>query len=433
MSNERSPEHKASNRELLAYCFYAAPITAIPAAILNFVPAHFAETFGLSLASIGTTFLLIRIVDALLDPAIGWAVDARPFRRQHRPWVLLSLPLSLAANALLFFPVPALVGLPYLFLVGALAYVAFTIGLVAHQAWGAAIARDPATLSRLFGYREIAVIAGILGTFVTTALAEHWLGSSVATKAHSAGFFILASLIICTLVTCAYTADPVSPRQKDEKVAFGRMRPFLFSNGFVRLFIAAIAFDFGWVSYSVLGYFSSRYLFGVPDKFALALAITFVVAPFGMAVWMRIARWLGDQRTLVIGCVYTAAAFASLPFLTAFGSTGLLLFSALLGIGFGAGPYLIRSLTGVVSNRFEIDHGVSVRGVAYAATTFAGKAGSSCGAAALILVSWLGFDPKLPVGPAEAQAILIVATGVPVLGLLITAAAIQWAQLDRHI
>lgn len=35
-----APSHQASNRELLAYCFYAAPITAIPAAILNFVPAR---------------------------------------------------------------------------------------------------------------------------------------------------------------------------------------------------------------------------------------------------------------------------------------------------------------------------------------------------------------------------------------------------------
>lgn len=309
--------------------------------------------------------------------------------------------------------------------------MAFTIGLVAHQAWGAAIAREPATLSRLFGYREIAVIAGILGTFIATALAEHWFGSSVATKAHSAGAFILVSLVLCTLITCIFTSDPVSKHETANQLSFARLRPFLFSNGFVRLFIATAAFDFGWVSYSVLGYFSARHLFAAPDKFALALATTFVVAPIGMAIWMRTARLLGDQRTLVIGCLYTAASFASLPLLTPFGARGLLAFSALLGIGFGAGPYLLRALTGAISNRFEVEHGASVRGVAFAATTFAGKAGSGCGAAALILVSWLGFDPKLEVDSGAMRAILVAATGLPVLGLLICTFSINWAKLSE--
>lgn len=428
-----APQGGASDRELLAYCLYAAPVTAIPAAILNFVPAHFAETYGLPLAAIGSTFLLIRIIDALVDPLLGWAIDSRPFGRQHRPWLLIALPVCLMANTLLFFPVPALVGLPYLFLVGSLAYIAFTIGLVAHQAWGAALARDPETLSRLFGYREVAVITGILGMFLTSAAAEHGLGPGVATKAHAAGAFILVTMVLCTLATAFLTPDPVRPRRKGEAAALGPMKPFLFSNNFMRLFAAALAFDFGWVSYSVLGYFSARYLFGVPDKFALALATTFLVAPLGMMIWMRMARRLGDQKTLVIGSLYTAAAFACLPLLAPAGGTGLLLFSALLGIGFGAGPYLLRSLTGVVSNRFEADRGVSVRGTAYAATTFAGKAGSSFGAVALILVSWLGFDPTGTVEAREAWAIMLVATVVPVCGLLLTAVAVHWARFDEPV
>ena len=66
---------------------------------------------------------------------------------------------------LLFRPIEAWVGIPYLLSVGFLAYGAYTIGGVAHQAWGAHLAREPAALSRLMAQREIGVIVGILGAF----------------------------------------------------------------------------------------------------------------------------------------------------------------------------------------------------------------------------------------------------------------------------
>lgn len=418
---------------MLSYCLYAIPLTATTAAISNFVPPFYSEAFGLPLVSVGAALLMIRIIDAVMDPLIGWAIDAAPFRQQHRPWVLIALPIYLVSVGLLFFPPAGWVSQAFLVAVGGAAYVAFTLGVVAHQAWGASLARDARSLSRLFGYREVAVIVGILGVFGLAAIAEGWEGAGVGAKAAAAGGFILASVVICSLLTYALTPDPPTHaiRSGGDLAA---MRPFLFSADFAKLCIATLAFNFGWVAHSVLGYFVAKHLFGAGDRFALGLTLTFVIAPFGMAVWMRLAKRFGDQRTLVAALLYLAGAFCFLPVLRAVPSGGgYFIFCAILGIGFGAGPYLLRSLIGLLANRFEEHAGVKVRGAAYAGANFFDKVGSGVGAVALLLVSWLGFRPELDqIGPQALNALLATTVGAPIAGFLIAAAAVWSTGFERR-
>lgn len=416
---------------MLSYCLYAIPLTATTAAITNFIPPYYSEVFGLPLATVGAGLLMIRIIDAVMDPLIGWAVDAAPFRQQHRPWLLIALPVYLASVGLLFFPPPGWVGQAYLVAVGGAAYVAFTLGVVAHQAWGASLARDPPSLSRLFGYREVAVIVGILGVFGLAALAESWDGAGVGAKAAAAGGFVLAAVVVCSLTTYVFTPDPPAV-DVHNGADLAAMRPFLLGADFIKICLATLAYNFSWVAYSVLGYFVAKHIFGAGDRFALGLTLSFVIAPLGMAVWMQLARKIGDQRTLIAACFYLAAVFAALPLLRG-APGGYFLFTGLLGIGFGAGPYLLRSLTGVLANRFEAQAGVKVRGAAYAGANFFDKAGSGLGSVALLLVSTLGFRPELNqvAGPA-LQALLITAVAAPALGFLIAAAAVWRMQIAPH-
>ncbi len=40
-----------------------------------FVSEHYARQFGISLLGIGVIFLIVRLLDGILDPLVGWASD----------------------------------------------------------------------------------------------------------------------------------------------------------------------------------------------------------------------------------------------------------------------------------------------------------------------------------------------------------------------
>ena len=57
---------------------------------------HYASQFGISLLGIGLIFLLVRLLDGLLDPLVGLASDNLNFSIGKRKfWLLVSLPFTL--------------------------------------------------------------------------------------------------------------------------------------------------------------------------------------------------------------------------------------------------------------------------------------------------------------------------------------------------
>lgn len=419
-----------SRWQMISYCIYAVPLIATTAAISNFIPPYFSQTYGLSLAVIASSLVIIRAIDAICDPLIGIAIDRAHFRQKHRPWLLIALPLYLAAVGLLFLPVPSLVSAPYLVATGGAVYIAFTIGMVVHQAWAAALTQEPRTLSRLFGFREIGVIAGVLGVFALAAIASHFYAGDIAAQARAAGLFILVAVTLATIITYAFTPDPVRHGHAHRRTSLAELRPFLLSRDFVLICLAVLVSNSGWTASATMGFFVAAHLYGAPQYFALALALTFAVAPLGMALWMRLAHRLGDRRALRIGAIYLAVMAMLLPFTSRLGAPGLFLMQTLAGIGFGAGPYLLRSLTGFLANGFVASSGREVRGAAFAMTNFFDKFGSGVGASALLPLAWLGFDPQHADGAAAAHVLLLVATAAPATFFALTAILVQLMRVD---
>lgn len=421
----QAPPRSLGPGQTLAYSLYAVPLIATTAAISTFIPPYYSQGLGLPLTLVATALIAIRLIDAVCDPAIGLAIDHANFRQKHRPWLLIALPPYLAAASLLFFPVPSLVGLPYLIGTGGLVYIAFTIAQVAHQAWAAALESDPRRLSRLFGFREVAVIVGVLGVFAVAALASHLHGSDVAVQARAAGQFILVSITLATLVIWAFTPDSGRGDMAHGDAGWAVLKPFLLSRNFILLSLAMLVFNAGWTAMGTMSFFVAEHLYRAPKFFALGLVLTFAVAPFGMIAWMKLAARLGDHATVRLACLLLAGVFLMLPVAIRFGVAGLIAVQTLLGLGFGAGPYLLRSITGALANSYVKRTGREVRGAAFAMINFFDKLGSGLGAAALLPLAALGFDPNGLVDDAARRALLAVATLVPLAGLASAAALIH--------
>jgi Na+/melibiose symporter-like transporter len=425
-------QRRLSAPALFSYCVYAIPLTAITVATTSFIPPFYSEVHGVSLAAIGLMLLILRVFDAVTDPLMGIAIDRSPFRQQHKPWILIAFPVFIASIGLLFIPVPALVGNAYFFIAGFFVYVAYTVALVSHQAWGAALAPDPRSVSRLFGFREVAVIVGILGTFFVAAIAEHTSGGGLDVKARAAGIFILTALVISTLVTFFFAPDDRRTLMADH-TSFSNQRRFLLERDFVLLCIANVCLSFAWVGYSVIGYFIAEYVFNMGSRYALGLALYFVAAGFGMTIWMWLAARVGDRVTLLVSVLYAAGTFLML-FVWAEIGTPLAYFASVVlhGIAFGAGPYLVRAMVGTRANEFERSSGHNVRGVAYSVMTFFDKVGTGLAAGIVLqLVVWLGFDPASETASQHANVVLAVGVLAPVAAFLAMAGLLHLISKSR--
>ena len=151
-----------TNGRILSYGLLGLPLAFAALPIYVHVPRFYAETAGMELALLGFILLGARLLDAGLDPWLGWLAD-----RVSRPRMvaLALLPFAIGFVALLNPPVEHAA----LWLLGSLAmtYLGFSAASVAYQAWGADIGEDSALRTRLTAAREG---FGLLGVVLAAAL-----------------------------------------------------------------------------------------------------------------------------------------------------------------------------------------------------------------------------------------------------------------------
>ena len=144
----------------MAFGCLALPLAALNLPFYVYLPTFYVRDLGIDLAVVGGILLVARVLDVVTDPIIGTLGDRTSTRfGRRRPWVLASVPLLLLASWQLFLPPDDAGGL-YLFVWSSLAYLAWTMILLAYSAWGAELSPDYNERSRIFGARESFVISG---------------------------------------------------------------------------------------------------------------------------------------------------------------------------------------------------------------------------------------------------------------------------------
>ena len=68
-------EKKLTNKKLFFYGISEMPISIASLPLLTYLPNYYGSDVGISLAAIGTVWLIARIFDAFTDPLIGYLGD----------------------------------------------------------------------------------------------------------------------------------------------------------------------------------------------------------------------------------------------------------------------------------------------------------------------------------------------------------------------
>ena len=147
---------------LLAYGSLRAPLALLELPLFVLLPAFYSERIGMELALIGAILFATRLLDAVLDPAIGVMLDRSSRRLTLRGWILATLPLLIIGYAALFYPPDGVVPAVWLAASSMLVYLAYSLISIAYQTWGAQLGDSATERVRITATREAFGLAGVL-------------------------------------------------------------------------------------------------------------------------------------------------------------------------------------------------------------------------------------------------------------------------------
>ncbi|MEZ5613909.1 MAG: MFS transporter [Rhodocyclaceae bacterium] len=403
-------------RHWLAYGALGLPLAMAALPVYVHVPRFYAETVGLDLALLGAILLFARLLDAGLDPLIGWWGDRR---RARRGMILLALP-CLALGMLALMHPPAARTLPWLAGALALTYFGYSLATIALQAWGAELGRDPRERTLLTASREGFGLLGVVAAAVMPGL----LAADAAT-----GLSRLAWVFVATLAVLAGLTLLGAPRPPRIDAGARAAAPPLAALGdaaFRRLLIVYLASGIAAALPATLVLFFVADVLQAEAWGGAFLALYFIAGAAGLAGWVRLARRFGRVRAWIAGM-----ALSSLAFVWAYGlgAGDVVAFAAiclLSGLALGADlafpPALLADLA-------EREHASVRAGGYFGWWGLATKLNLALAAGiSLPLLAWLGYSPGTAVGADGAggtAALAAVYCLLPV-GFKLISAALAW-------
>lgn len=389
-------EQHLTTWQLSAYSGIAMPMAAMGMPVAVYLPRFYSEGLGLSLATVGAIFTLARIWDLVTDPVMGLVIDrfeSRWGRRKH--WVALSIPVLMLAVWMVFMPNPDSVTPYYLAFWLLVLYVGYTMLTISHLSWGAELASSYDARSRLFGWREIYVIAGMTIVLAIPAFLEFTGNSAEDIKVASMGWFCLIGFPILVLPVLYSIPDTTAKSQSN--IEWRQALAVIFRNrSMVRLLIADLSRGLGMSVSGALYIFIAATYFALPKHASIALLFYFLSSFLAMPLWMKAAYKFGKDNALKAALGYVVVInLALIPFAEPGNVAVLWLFTISFGMAFGAPPMLLRSMMADLTDEDELRNGQKRPGLFFALLTTTDKVGAALGVGLsfTILEMAFGFEP----------------------------------------
>ncbi|MCF3973339.1 MFS transporter [Paracoccus sp. EGI L200073] len=391
--------HGPARSDCLSYGALAAPLAVGGLPLYIHAPDFYAADLGVSLGLLGAVLAILRLLDAVQDPLVGWAGDRWPARRPAM-MVAGAIALSLGVTGLFLPPaLPVLVWFAAMMTLASLGHSLISVNLMT---FGGLWRRDPAAKARISGTREAMGLAGLIVAVTLPAALAPSIGRAGALLALSAvlllGLAVALPLFLrwqqsVRLELRAVPGLPVSLRQ---------LRGFF---AVAALVLLSAAFPAALILMLV------RDLIGAEPLAGAFLLTYFVAALPGAALATRLAERHGAVRVwtgaLILSVLGFAGALALGP-----GTVGLfLVICVLTGLTFGADLVLPPA---ILSERIGAANAAGAATRAHAGLAFLTKAALAlAGAVALPLLAQAGFRPAMPNPETALDALRWLYGGLP--------------------
>ncbi|WP_374483911.1 MFS transporter [Zoogloea sp.] len=289
-----------SNSGVLAYGALGLPLAFAALPIYVHVPRYYADATGMDLALLGAILLGARLLDAFIDPWLGWLADRWPRRRML---AFALLPFTLGFVALLNPPSAS----PALWLLGSLAltYLGFSAASVAYQAWGATLGGDSTLRTRLTAAREGFGLAGVMLAAALPGLLANDLNAGTERLS-----WVLPPLLLLAAAVAFSQAGVGVPTATSDTPLGESIGRALGDAAFRRLLGVFIVNGIAAALPATLFLFFVADVLGTANAAGPLLALYFVAGAASLPVWVRLAARYGRVRAWALAMVLAVGAFA---------------------------------------------------------------------------------------------------------------------------
>ena len=395
-----------------AYGLLGLPLAFAALPVYVHVPRFYSETTGLSLAMLGGILLAARVLDAFIDPWLGWWADRLPRRRML---ALALVPFALGFVALLN-PMTEW-AVAWLTASLLLTYLGFSAATVAYQAWGADVGSDSADRTRLTAAREGFGLAGV----VLAAALPGMLSSDLSTGTARLAWILPPLLLLAAWVAFARVGAGQPPPPPVE-APLSSLRRALADASFRRLLVVFVVNGIAAAIPATLFLFFVADVIGVASASGPLLVLYFAAGATSLPLWVRLAERIGRVRAWGL-----AMALAVL----AFGGAGLLGRDDLAGFAFiclASGLVLGADLALPAAIAADLGERQGQPGACFGLWNLAAKLNLALAAGlALPLLGALGYEP----GSGTGLSALSAAYAVVPLMFKLAAGALLWRWRDQ--
>jgi GPH family glycoside/pentoside/hexuronide:cation symporter len=380
---------------LLAMGSVSFPLAALSLPLVVMIPEHYTNALGLNLAVVGSIFTSVRILDIVIDPLLGAAMDRTktPFGR-YKPWLIVGAPLLMAFTYMLFMAKPG-VGPTYLAVGLIAAFMIWSIMSLAQLALASGLTKSYDERSGVYSWVQGAFLAG------TTAVMAFPL---IVAKMHLNGLSpteLMGWLIIVATVPTVLFAVLVVPDKGSgsahKPIGVKEYLAVITRPAVLRLAAIDLLYGLGFgVAAAALVFFFTavkemdRSVVGI--LLIAQMATAFVTVPLVVAFAKRF-----DKQT-ALWAVGVLAALVSVAFL-ALPKHNLwmaIVLMAIWGVSYAGFTVLPRSMMADAGDELRLKSGSDQTGVLFAVLISSWKLGGALSVGLLFLaLAKVGYKPPL--------------------------------------
>ena len=180
-----------------------------------------------------------------------------------------------------------------------LLYVGWTLLSISHMSWGAELSSDYYERSRVQGWREFALLFGMLAVLILPAIIEQAANGTGRLKVASMGWF--AIILLPITVAIAVWNVPEHPMPDPPQIGWRRATSIVFQNKLLlRVLLADLLIGIApGISGSLYIFFVS-YVMELPQWASLMLLAYFVASFCGIPAWIRFSYRFEKHHTFAV-------------------------------------------------------------------------------------------------------------------------------------
>jgi Na+/melibiose symporter-like transporter len=420
--------------QLIAFAIAALPAASLSLPLSVYLPNYYASHLGLNLALVGATFSAVRLIDIFFDPVIGVAIDATrtPFGR-FRPWMLASIPVLMLSIYMIFM---APVGASTLYLLGWLLvmYAGYSMVVLAHSAWAAALAPKYHQRSLIYGVMQATGVFGTVSVLALPPVLVAMGNNSTASGVQAMGLFIVA-IVPLTIALCSFAVREPARVEKREKLGWRDYYNLIARPSMLRVLASDLFLALGPAITAVLYLFFFTQVMGYTRNTTTLLLLLYILAGIvGAPFWAQVAKRRGKHRTVMTACVLYGLAQALVFFQPPANLMFMIPGMFFAGFVVSAFTFLIRAMIADIGDEVRLDIGKDRTALLYALITSTSKVGSTLAAGIVFpIIYYFGFNPKEGIvnTPEALDALTACYVIVPVLTMFVGAACLWGYKLDE--